>query len=195
MDLDIQGNKKTILRGSFGYVSYVKKQSFRTAITILLIALLIFFVGTTYVTSYESMFIVVSMIMFVPASQYLARYLSFRVYKETDKETFERFESISDEFVVVGGLPIIDGKKTFFYKVMVITPHGIYGFIGRNSKIEDAKRHLESVLHTRGHLIPITIYHNKEDMYEALKRLIKSSVGEGSKRQEAILEELIRKTH
>lgn len=193
--MDILGNKNEVLCGQYGYVTYIKQKAFNTAIKILFAALILFYIGTTYFTQYEQGFIVTSMVMFVPAAQFFARYFSFRVYKPTDERAFKHIESIHKSFLVLGGLPLIDGRKTQFYKIIVIVPHGVYGFINEKDSIDLSIHHLEALLHIRGYQVPIHVFQSANELENALNNLVDKGIIANIKRQEAIAEELIRKSH
>lgn len=190
MVLDTQVSKKK-QPGDFGYVSYVRHKSLRIAFVILLCAFAIFFVGTTYFEAFESSFIVVSMILFIPSAQNLAKYFSFRVYKNLELSALTELSDCAEGNITLGGIAVIHSRKTVFYSCVVITSHGVAAL--SQHKTVDSLKHLEDLLHPRGYLVPIQVFNDSKKLMEYIKSNRDKTINE--ERMEAIKQELLSKSH
>ena len=199
--LGIQANNqkrsgKERLRGEYGYTRYMKQHNYQWALIMLIVCLLTFTLGKTVFSDIEPIFMVVSALLILPFAQFLAKAISFSGYKPLSEEDFNRLATISDDFLVLGELPIIRGKRTYFFQSLIITSVGVYGLILEKNDPTQAKKIIESIIQPKGHHEPVKIYRDYDQFYLDLKTKIKSQVnGADESKMERLAEAIIIKVH
>jgi len=187
---------KERLRGEYGYTRYMKQHNYQWAVIMLIVCLLTFTLGKTVFSDIEPIFMVVSALLILPFAQFLAKAISFSGYKRLSEEAFNRIATISDDFLVLGELPIIRGKRTYFFQSLVITSVGVYGLILEKNNPTQAKKIIESIIQPKGHHEPVKIYRNYDQFCIDLKTKIKSQVqGADESKMERLAEAIIIKVH
>lgn len=181
MALDILGKNNLKKRGDHGYVISVKKYNLKLSVAFLFSCLVIYTLGAIINNALTPFFTITSVLMVLPTSQFLAKYFSYSKYKILVKDNFERLESISEDFLVLGELPIIRGKKVYETKAMVVTNAGVYTYIDPHKDINqsrketlDTKAALESIIKPKNIQLSVTVYDDLDKMYDYLDKKVKS---------------------
>ncbi len=183
MDLDILVNKE-ILRGDHGYITYVKRHNLRISIFLLIACLIVFTLGLALSNAFTIVLNLISVLLILPTAQFLARYFAVFRYRVLEKEKFDNLCEISDDFLVLGELPIVKGKKGYYTYTSVITKVGIYVLVdsdkdlisSRKKKLE-IKQVLVSLVKPKGHNQEIYVYDDYDDLYKNLRQYVKSKSG------------------
>ncbi len=195
VDLDTRENKQR-LRGEYGYTQYIKRHNYKWTFIMLVFCLAVFSVGKTLFYEIEPLFMVVSALLILPFAQYLAKAISFSRYKPLEEEQFILLEKLSPQFLVLGELPIIRGKTTYFCEAIVITCVGVFILIPPKKNTKDTKQIIESIIRPKGHHEPVKIYNDFDSLYKQLKTNVKSQAQKmDSEKMERIAEALIIKAH
>ncbi len=113
-------------RGDFGYIRHIKSYNIRIALGLLVGCLAIYLVGFLFFDDLAPFFTIVSVLMILPTAQFMSKYFSFLRYASVTKEQFEAIESMCDNFLVLGELPVIRGKKNYMLLMTVISSAGIH---------------------------------------------------------------------
>ncbi len=193
--LDIQANKHRV-RGEYGYTSDVKKKSYRQAWIMLALCLGFFIIGKTLAQNVEPPFMVISAVLILPFAQNLARAISFSRYTPMDINAFKQLKTLNKGFCILGEMPIIRGKKTYFFTTIVITPKGIYGLMQSKADLKEAKKILENILQPKGYYDPIRLYTEFEPLYKSVQQQKSIEVQENmAEKMEKIATALLMKTH
>jgi len=191
-----KNSRKERLRGEYGYTRYMKRHNYQGAIILLVACLVTFFLGKSVFSDVEPIFMVVSALIILPFAQFLAKAISFSGYKLVSEEAFNRLETMSEDFLVLGELPIIRGKKTYFFQSLVITSVGVYGLILEKGNPTQTKKIIESIIQPKGHHESVKIYTDYDQFYSDLKTKIKSQVqGADRSKMERLAEAIIIKAH
>lgn len=148
-------------------------------------------------------FNIASVIMILPAAQFLAKFFSYAKYKTLPEEQFERLSNMSDDFLVLGELPIIRGKKVYKTLVTVVTKVGVFSYIEplKDSKLSrkellDTEHALNSILKPKNLGVSVKMYNDFEAMCNYLRTTVKSTSFEPDEQALAtIASVLIMKTH
>lgn len=180
MVLDTQAKNRK-LPGDFGYVHSKKGLNLRYALIFLGLCILIYVIGVLLNNELKPFFNIVSVLLVLPAAQFLAKYFSFIKYKALTKEQFNDISSISGDFLVLGELPIIRGKKVYATLVTVVTKVGAYTYIepladldaSRKEKL-DTQHALNSILKPKNLGIQAYVYDDFDKMCEYLRTNVKS---------------------
>ena len=184
------------MRGEYGYTRYIKRHNYKWAIILLFICLTIFFLGKSLFSNNEPPFMVASALMVLPFAQFLAKAISFSGYRPLEEEKFKRLEAVSEHFLVLGELPIIRGKKTYFFQCIIITDIGVYALIPKNSVPLQSKKIVESIIQPKGHQEPVYIYRDYEKLYLELKHKIKAKAQTAdTSKMQRLADALIIKAH
>ena len=190
--LDTQVKNKTKLRGEYGYVAAMKKRNFSRSLRYLLIMLLLYFGGTSLFPKLEVMIQILSLLLILPFSNFLARYLSFIKYKALQPAEFERLRSIETQHALLGELPIVRHKSVFFLRATIITGESVYALVPQeksHKRREELKKGTRdailSILSTKGHALPVILYDDYDVFLKDLEVMDKDR-----KQKEEVLEEL-----
>lgn len=146
---------------------------------------------------------IASVIIILPAAQFLAKFFAYAKYKTLPEEQFKRLASISDDFLVLGELPIIRGKKVYKTLVTVVTKVGVFSYIEplKESKLSrkellDTQHALNSILKPKNLGVSVKMYDDLDAMYDYLRTSVKSSSTSPDEQALAnIASVLITKTH
>lgn len=156
----------------------------------------VFVIGKTLFHEIEPLFMVLSALLILPFAQHLAKAISFSRYKPMTKEAFQQLETLSPHFLILGELPIIRGKTTYFCEALVITSVGIFVLIPNKNNSKDTRQIIESILRPKGHHEPVKVYTDYDHLYDQLKTTVKSKAQSlDPKKMERIAEALIIKAH
>lgn len=178
--MDILGNKK-VDRGDHGYIDHIKKHNLMISSGLLISCIIVFIVGLTIDSGATIVLNLISVLLILPTAQFMARYFSVFRYKALTNEEFDALESISEDFLVLGELPIVRGKKGYYTFASVVTKVGIYVLIepskdvtaSRKQKL-DTKQALVSLVKPKGHQQEIHVYDDYEALFKTLKQEVKS---------------------
>jgi len=188
--LDIQGKNKYKLRGDFGYIHDAKKQNLRLALILLASCLIVFLFGQLIANDLTPFFTIISVVLILPAAQFLSKFLSYLKYKTATKDQFEIVDSISDDFLVLGELPIIRGKKIYETLITVVTKVGVYVYLlplrdvqGTRKMTLDTKVALESILTPKRVTQPLQVFTDFEAFKAHLRTVVKSQAGNPDEKQ------------
>lgn len=182
-------------RGDFGYIRHIKSYNIRIALGLLVGCLAIYLVGFLFFDDLAPFFTIVSVLMILPTAQFMSKYFSFLRYASVTKEQFEAIESMCDNFLVLGELPVIRGKKNYMLLMTVISSAGIHILTdGKNDM--DTKSAVESIIRPKGYQEPVFVYSDYV-IYEMKLRTDVKSKSHGTDMTHAakIAQQLILKTH
>jgi len=200
LDTQVKNRK---FAGDYGYVLSAKKYNLKLALSFLGICIIVYLIGVVFFDKLAPFFTIGSVLLILPASQFLAKYLSYATYKTINSEQFEKIESISEDFLVLGELPIIRGKKVYTTLVTVVTKVGVYSYIDPRKDISESRKvlldtehALNSILKPKNLGVTAKIYNDFDDMYDYLRTTIKSiAVSPDEKKLGEIAKLYITKTH
>ncbi len=181
--MDIPGNKK-VLRGDHGYITYVKRHNLMVSILLLIACLIVFTLGLALSNNITIVLNLISVLLILPTAQFLARYFSVFKHVVLEEDKFNELCKMSEDFLVLGELPIVRGKKGYYTYVTIISKVGVYVLIdpekdivaSRKKKLE-TKQALVSLVKPKGHDQEIYIYDDYDLLYKELKQNVKSKAG------------------
>jgi hypothetical protein len=201
--LDTQEKSKYKQRGDFGYIKDAKKQNLKLALGLLASCILIYIIGVILANDFSPFFTIASVVMILPTAQFLSKYLSYLKYKTAKQEEFDTINSLSSDFLVLGELPIIRGKKIYETLITTVTNIGIYVYIGplldvtaSRRNLLDTKSALDSIISIKRLQLEVKVFDNFEAYEEILRTTIKSQAFNADQKQLAeIAVSLIEKAH
>lgn len=195
--LDTRENKQK-LRGDYGYVNYIKKHNLKISVGLVLACLLVFFIGLTLSNEITVFLNLISVLLILPTAQFMAKYFGFIKYKILDESKFRALEEVSNDFLVLGELPVIRGKRTYFLKTAVITKVGLYGLLDGEEDVKanrklvlDTKEALTSIIKPKGFNEPIKLFTDYDSLYNELKTKVKSQAFDPDEKELARLAQTI----
>jgi len=178
--LDIQVSK--IQRGDYGYVVAEKKRNLKLSLILLIACIIVFTIGLVLNNEITVVMNLISILLILPIAQFLAKYFSFFTYKPLDQEMFETIDKISEHFLVLGEMPLVRGKKTYFIKVMTISECGVHVLVdpGKNSHLTrqtqiETKAMLMSIISPKGFKQEVNVYTDIEAYIKDLRTIGQSS--------------------
>ena len=179
--LDTQVKNKS-LPGDYGYVISAKKQNLKYAFVLLGVCIIVYVVGILFFDELTPFFTIVSVFLILPTAQFIAKYISFSKYKTLNKEEFNKMNSISEDFLVLGELPIIRGKKVYQILLTVVTKVGVFSYIeplrdvdaSRKERL-DTEHALNTIVKPRNLGVSVKVYDDLDRMYDYLRTTVKST--------------------
>jgi len=200
--LDTQEKSENLV-GDFGYVVSSKKHNLKFALMFLSICIIVYLVGVMFFDELAPFFTIASVLLILPSAQFLAKFMSYAKYKTITKEEFERVESISEDFLVLGELPIIRGKKVYNTLVTVVTKVGVFSYIEPKRDVNESRKELldtehalNSILKPKNMTVEAKVYDNLDYMCNHLKTSVKSKAFSPDEKQLGEIAKIyISKTH
>lgn len=181
MDLDTQVKNKRLV-GDHGYVQSTKKHNLKYSLGLIGVCIIVYLVGVMLSDELRPFFTIFSVFMILPSAQFLAKYFSFAKYKSVSIEEFERINQISVDFLVLGELPIIRGKKVYQTLITVVTKVGVFMYIeplrdvnNSRKQVLDTEEAMTSIIKPRNLGINVKVYDDLNNMYDYLRTTVKST--------------------
>jgi len=107
-------------KGSVGYIDSVKRKNLKYAIIGLSAMVVLYFTGLVVVGSNGSSWTLFSVLIALPAAQFLTRYLSLRGFSSLPQTEILELDYLRPEAIAYE-LALVIGKKTYYVKIAVIT--------------------------------------------------------------------------
>lgn len=149
---------KKAIKGSFGYIDTVKKSQLLISILMFSVVIIIFFTGY-FINDYskESYFTVMSIVMVLPASMMLVRYLILVPFHSVPKNKYDEVVSlINERDILYTDFVITSTKKVMNVEFLVIIDKYIIGLAVCE---KEQLTHIETYLSTniKSRKLPYTV--------------------------------------
>lgn len=154
-------------KGSVGYIDSVKRKNLSYAILGLSAMLVLYFTGLVIVGSNGSSWTLFSVLIALPAAQFLTRYLSLRGFSSLPETDVLELDHLTPEAIAYE-LALVIGKKTYYVKIAVITNNQITLYT-RDSDI--TSKIVMDLLRQKGLLSQVQICKDMDSLISTIKPL------------------------
>ncbi len=169
-----------LLRGDYGYVSYIKKHNAKVSVVLLIGCISIFVIGLMVPEHLRIFMNIFSVLLILPAAQFIAKFLGFYRYQPLEIDKFNNLKQLSEDFLVLGELPIIRGKQNYFLRTMIIAKTGVYVLVDGFDDVKKNRRlilktteALTSIIKPKGFKQNVIVFNEYEKLYMELETNIK----------------------
>ena len=170
-------------KGSVGYIDSVKRKNLKYAIIGLSAMVVLYFTGLVVVGSNGSSWTLFSVLIALPAAQFLTRYISLRGFSSLPQTETLELDHLKPEAIAYE-LALVIGKKTYYVRIAVITENQITLY---STDSDITSKIVMDLLRQKGILNQVQIC---KDM-DSLKKTVKSLQMMGTTEAAEIKETLI----
>lgn len=161
-------------KGTVGYIDNVKRKNLSYAIIGLSAMVVLYFTGLVVVGSNGSSWTLFSVLIALPAAQFLTRYISLRGFSSLPQTEILELDHLKSEAIAYE-LAMVIGKKTYFVEIAVITD-GQITLYSRDSDI--TSKIVMGLLRQKGILAQVQICKELDSLKTTVKPLQMMGIAE-----------------
>ncbi len=154
-------------KGSVGYIDSVKRKNLSYAIIGLSAMVVLYFTGLIVVGSNGSSWTLFSVLIALPAAQFLTRYISLRGFSSLSQTEILELDHLRSDGIAYE-LALVIGKKTYYVKIAVITDHQITLY---STDSDITSKIVMDLLRQKGILSQVEICKDMDSLISTLKPL------------------------
>lgn len=160
-------------KGSFGYISFMKKKSAVTAILMSSAAALVYYAGLKIFPDNRTLVGIMTVLISIPAAMAVVRFIMFMRFKSGDSRIRDRVEEIRGIVPVFYDSILTTSDKSYGVNVFISAEQSLLGLsLYDGFDIEKVEKHLRGIydgLHMQN--VNIKVFTDEDKFYERLKTL------------------------
>jgi hypothetical protein len=162
-------------KGQFGYINWQKKINIIKGLIYFIAVIIVYFIGTYFVSVFKNYFYVVSAMLILPSGLFLSRYLLYTHFSSGDTALYESLLTLTTKESIVSDLILVRGKKTIPFDHIIFTQEKMICLVNtkrkKTDKIEsNGKSILDELLKSKGLQYKIKVVVDADEYLKEIKQ-------------------------
>jgi len=165
--------KKTVLKGSYGYIEARQKSLLIKAFLCALAAGVVAIIGLLIYKNKLNILMIPAMCLVIPFANYLVSYLAIAKYTRGTKEQYAILKPYEEQGMLISDLAMVNDKGIRMYaEFAVVYKNGIVTYASNKKwKANDMEIHINDVLKRRNVPMRLKVYHDWNEFMERIDGL------------------------
>lgn len=165
--------KKTIERGTYGYINQRKKKQLTYAICCAVAVVFLVVLGLMIYHTKKNIIMVPALMMVIPMANFLVTYLALAQYDSGSKEQYQMLKAFEEQDMLLSDMVIVNDKGArMFMSFAIVYKNGVIGFgKGRKWTSGDMETVVNVVLRRRGIPMRLKMYSDWNEFLERIQGL------------------------
>lgn len=163
---------KSIKKGCAGYLDFKKRKDIFIAVSLSVVALIIFFIGLYKYNSRLNILTVVCILLFLPCARRIVYVIVEFRFKSIDKDLLSILNRDYHFIRFIYDILLVSQNSFYLLDVIAISSNTIYGFTSSKKAVEDIMQYIKKILKDNDYLdYNIVVFNNKKNFLDRLDGL------------------------